>query len=84
MILFQFNGFNVYYDFVLGLPSTHEQCPYCYKSIHKATLRRHIKNQHGDAGSVKCNFCDGLFKNETSLKDHLRQKHNVYQSVNTL
>jgi len=64
-----------------GLPSTHDQCPYCYKSIHKATLRRHIKNQHENAGSVKCNFCDGIFKNESSMKDHQRQKHNVYQSL---
>ena len=68
--------------YILGLPATHDLCPYCYKSIHKSTLRRHIKNQHGSSGSAKCNFCDGIFKNESSLKDHQRQKHNVYQSMN--
>ena len=47
-------------------------------------MRRHIKNQHESSASVKCDYCDGMFKNDTSLKDHLRQKHNIYQSVNSI
>jgi len=66
-----------------GLPATHEQCPYCMKSIHKSTIKRHIKNQHEGSSSVQCSVetCGRLFKNETSMKDHLRQRHGVFQSL---
>lgn len=53
------------------------------KSIHKSTIKRHIKNQHEGSSSVQCTVetCGRLFKNETSMKDHLRQRHGVFQSL---
>jgi len=56
------------------------QCEICFKYIHKNTIYRHKKNQHGNSAPVQCNHCERMFKNETSHKDHLRNSHNIYQS----
>jgi len=56
------------------------QCEICFKFIHKNTIHRHKKNQHGNSAPVQCSHCDRMFKNETSYKDHLRHSHNIYQS----
>ena len=60
------------------------QCEICFKFIHKNTIYRHKKNQHGDALPAQCNQCERIFKNETTLKNHLRQTHNIYQSQDAL
>jgi len=59
---------------------SHIQCPHCDKSIHKASINRHIKTQHRSEANVQCQHCHGYYKNMDSLKYHLRQKHGVYQS----
>jgi len=56
------------------------QCDICSKFIHKNTIYRHKKNQHGNSAPVQCSHCDRIFKNETSYKDHLRHSHNIYQN----
>jgi hypothetical protein len=56
------------------------QCEVCYKYIHKNTISRHLKNQHGDAPHVQCPHCSKLQKNAYSLKDHMRTIHGVYQN----
>ena len=64
---------------ILGLNS-HIECPHCEKYIHKASINRHIKTQHGNEQNVQCQYCQGYYKNMDSLKYHLRQKHGVYQN----
>jgi len=56
------------------------QCDICFKVIHKHTLNRHKKYQHGTSTPVQCNLCEKIFKNEGTLKGHLRQSHNIYQT----
>jgi len=56
------------------------QCDICFKVIHKHTLNRHKKYQHGNSTPVQCNICEKIFKNEQTLKGHLRQSHNIYQT----
>ena len=56
------------------------QCDICFKVIHKHTLNRHKKYQHGTSNPVQCNLCEKIFKNEGTLKGHLRQSHKIYQT----
>ena len=70
---------NVQILFVLG-SSSHIECPHCEKTIHKASINRHIKTQHGNEQNVQCQYCHGYYKNMDSLKYHLRQKHGIYQN----
>jgi len=56
------------------------QCDICFKVIHKHTLNRHKKYQHGTSTPVQCNLCEKIFKNEGTFKGHLRQSHNIYQT----
>ena len=66
--------------FYLLLDPNKVQCEVCFKFIHKNTIYRHKKNQHGNSAPVQCSQCERIFKNETSLKDHLRNSHNIYQN----
>ena len=68
--------------FVLDQGKT--RCQFCHKWIHKGTIARHIRHQHQTAVStfVFCQYCNGQYKNEASLANHLRLKHNVWLSVN--
>ena len=45
-------------------------------------MKRHIRNQHEEQSSYQCQYCEGVYKNESSLKDHCRNKHNIYQTSN--
>ena len=66
--------------FLLGRTAgTHLTCPHCEKSVHKASINRHIKTQHQNQESVACEHCNGVYKNIDSLKFHLRSAHGIYQ-----
>jgi hypothetical protein len=55
------------------------QCQYCCKWIVNKSITRHIRDQHQDASSnVMCQYCNSQYKNESSLSNHLRLKHNVF------
>merc|ERR1712179_465352 len=56
------------------------QCDICFKVIHKHTLNRHKKYQHGTSNPIQCNLCEKIFQNEGTLKGHLRQSHKIYQT----
>ena len=53
----------------------------CRKFYHSTIIRRHIINQHGSVFQAKCEVCKTTFKNDGVKKDHMRRKHNVYQSA---
>ena len=60
------------------------QCKFCHKWLHRRGLKRHIKEVHehegaSDGSQLVCHLCDKNFKNEQSLKNHLRAFHNIYQ-----
>lgn len=55
-------------------------CPVCNVCYHKSSLKRHIKNQHEGAETASCSICGLTLKNEGVLKDHMRRKHNAYQT----
>ena len=55
-------------------------CPVCNVCYHKSSLKRHIKNQHEGAETASCSICGLTLKNEGILKDHMRRKHNAYQT----
>jgi len=57
------------------------QCDICQKFYHSTSIRRHIRNQHGSVSQSKCEVCKMTFKNDGVKKDHMRRKHNVYQSA---
>jgi len=57
------------------------QCQYCMKMIHRASLKRHIQNQHSSNLQANCQFCNKTYKNQESLKDHLRLKHGMYKQT---
>merc|ERR1712080_438592 len=59
--------------------STHVTCPHCDKSVHRASINRHIKTQHQNQESFQCDHCNGVYKNVDSLKFHLRSSHGIYQ-----
>lgn len=56
------------------------QCEYCFNWVHKRSMARHIQNKHGSNISSSCTFCHKMFKNEASMKEHLRTKHSFYQT----
>merc|ERR1712142_546760 len=60
------------------------QCGFCYKLIHPSSLKRHIRNQHGDSvgSQVVCDVCNKIYKNEATMKEHKRITHNIYQRAN--
>ena len=55
-------------------------CPHCNMFINKRVLQRHIRNQHGGVQNAECSICGATLKNEEGLKDHMRRKHNAYQT----
>ena len=56
------------------------QCDVCLKYYHSTSIRRHIRNQHGVVALAKCDLCNMTFKNDGVKKDHMRRKHNMFQS----
>ena len=64
--------------FCLLLEPGKVQCQYCEKWIHKGTITRHIRHQHQQGFTVSCQYCSSQYKNEASLSNHLRIKHNVF------
>jgi len=67
------------YDTSVAPDPNKTQCEYCEKWIHKATIARHIKHQHFTTDTVSCQYCNVEYKNEASLNNHLRLKHNIYK-----
>jgi len=63
-----------------GISDDKIQCGICSKFYHKMSIRRHIRNQHGDAEQASCHICNITYKNDDVLKDHMRRKHNTYQT----
>ena len=62
------------------------QCSCCHKLIHRASMARHVTNQHGDKqnSQVVCDVCRKCFKNEASVKQHKRRTHKVFQLTRTI
>ena len=62
------------------------QCSFCHKLIHRASMARHVKNQHGDQqhSQVICDVCKKCFKNEAVVKQHKRRTHEIFQLNKTI
>jgi len=58
------------------------QCEICMKYYHSTSIRRHIRNQHSQQNEAAfCEVCQVTFKNDGVKKDHMRRRHNVYQTA---
>jgi len=55
-------------------------CAECGKEFNdQSNCRRHVKISHNHfAGELSCEYCQKTYKNNYSLKDHLRKTHGVY------
>ena len=52
------------------------ECPHCNESFtHKAHMKEHIKNSHGDKVIQKCDLCEKTFSTSTILQSHIRTIH---------
>ena len=49
------------------------KCLMCGKGtgLRKDNIRRHFKIQHMENPRVECHVCHGIYKNETSLRQHM-------------
>jgi len=61
-------------------------CAECGKEFNdQSNCRRHIKISHNfQVGELSCEYCQKTYKNNYSLKDHLRKTHGVYNNYNTV
>jgi len=58
-----------------------QRCELCGKLVHPRALKRHIQLAHSNSQEAsQCHLCQAVVKSAMYLKDHLRRKHNVYQS----
>jgi len=58
-----------------------QRCELCGKLVHPRALKRHIQLAHSTSQEAsQCHLCQAVVKSAMYLKDHLRRKHNVYQS----
>jgi len=58
-----------------------QRCELCGKLVHPRALKRHIQLAHSTLEEAsQCHLCQAVVKSSMYLKDHLRRKHNVYQS----
>ncbi len=58
------------------------QCLVCgalFSTLNSAR-RHHAASHGGEAARMACSICSREYKNEASLKEHLRFKHGIYQS----
>ena len=70
--------FWTHYFFVIG---EKQRCELCGKLVHPRALKRHIQLAHSTIEEAsQCHLCQAVVKSSMYLKDHLRRKHNVYQS----
>ena len=56
-------------------------CPVCDKSIHKSSLKRHIRTVHTENFNIQCPDCHKKFKNLESLDSHRRLTHRITVSA---
>ena len=56
-------------------------CTECGKEFKDpSNARRHVKNSHNHVtGVLSCDFCQRLYKNNDSLRDHQRKAHGIYK-----
>jgi len=58
-----------------------QRCEECGKMVHPRALKRHVQLAHSQPQELsQCSLCQAVVKSAMYLKDHLRRKHNVYQS----
>merc|ERR1712129_182784 len=58
-----------------------QRCEECGKLVHPRALKRHVQLAHSSSQQMsQCPMCPTMVKSAMYLKDHLRRKHNVYQS----
>ncbi len=55
----------------------------CAKSIHKSSLKRHIRTVHTENFNIQCPDCHKKFKNLESLDSHRRLTHRITTSAAT-
>ena len=46
-----------------------------FKSNRKDTIKRHLRMVHTERQDVKCPHCNNFYKNENTLKTHIRRSH---------
>ena len=52
------------------------ECPCCDKKYeHDKTLKRHIKECHGEKKEFQCDICDTIFHRNENLKNHILSVH---------
>ncbi|XP_021914816.1 protein abrupt-like isoform X8 [Zootermopsis nevadensis] len=64
-----------------GMGSDHKVCRYCGKLMRRASLKRHIVDQHFPVQRMPCQLCGKVFKNSASLNSHMNVKHRHYKTV---
>ena len=66
---------------ILSFIGEKQRCELCGKLVHPRALKRHIQLAHSISQEAsQCHLCQAVVKSAMYLKDHLRRKHNVYQS----
>ncbi|XP_023709919.1 broad-complex core protein isoform X10 [Cryptotermes secundus] len=59
----------------------HKMCRYCGKMMRRASLKRHVMDQHFPTQRTPCHLCGKVFKNSTSLNSHMNFIHRQYKTI---
>ncbi|PSN54211.1 hypothetical protein C0J52_03566 [Blattella germanica] len=62
-----------------GKLKDHKVCRLCGKQMRRASLKRHIKDQHFPSERIPCDTCGKIFKNNTSLQSHKNIIHKQFK-----
>ncbi len=61
-------------DLTAAISALQFECMICgHATKERSNLRKHIANVHGTHEEHICHVCNKVYKNKTSLKDHLRR-----------
>ena len=55
------------------------RCEEClYESQYKTNVKEHVESQHLKGQQYLCTYCDKIYPNKKSLRNHTYAKHRTY------